>query len=68
VRLSVVIPALNEERHLAQLLSDIQRQSQDPRKSSSSTPAPATRASALLSSHPSRWSSTASRPSRVAGT
>jgi len=26
--LSVVIPALNEERHLAQLLSDIQRQSQ----------------------------------------
>jgi len=28
--LSVVIPALNEERHLAQLLSDIQRQSQRP--------------------------------------
>jgi GT2 family glycosyltransferase len=30
VRLSVVIPALNEERHLGQLLSDIQRQSQRP--------------------------------------
>jgi len=30
VRLSVVIPALNEERHLSQLLSDIQRQSQRP--------------------------------------
>ena len=30
MRLSVVIPALNEERHLAQLLSDIQRQSQRP--------------------------------------
>jgi len=28
--LSVVIPALNEERHLGQLLSDIQRQSQRP--------------------------------------
>jgi glycosyltransferase involved in cell wall biosynthesis len=30
VRLSVVIPALNEERHLGQLLSDIQRQSLRP--------------------------------------
>jgi glycosyltransferase involved in cell wall biosynthesis len=30
VRVSVVIPALNEERHLAQLLSDIQRQSRRP--------------------------------------
>jgi glycosyltransferase involved in cell wall biosynthesis len=30
VRVSVVIPALNEERHLGQLLSDIQRQSQRP--------------------------------------
>jgi glycosyltransferase involved in cell wall biosynthesis len=30
VRMSVVIPALNEERHLGQLLSDIQRQSQRP--------------------------------------
>jgi glycosyltransferase involved in cell wall biosynthesis len=30
VRWSVVIPALNEERHLGQLLSDIQRQSQRP--------------------------------------
>ena len=30
MRLSVVIPALNEERHLGQLLSDIQRQSQRP--------------------------------------
>jgi glycosyltransferase involved in cell wall biosynthesis len=30
VRLSAVIPALNEERHLAQLLSDIQRQSLRP--------------------------------------
>jgi glycosyltransferase involved in cell wall biosynthesis len=30
VRVSVVIPALNEERHLAQLLSDIQRQSLRP--------------------------------------
>jgi glycosyltransferase involved in cell wall biosynthesis len=30
VRLSVVIPALNEERHLGQLLSDIQRQTQSP--------------------------------------
>jgi glycosyltransferase involved in cell wall biosynthesis len=30
VRMSVVIPALNEERHLSQLLSDIQRQSQRP--------------------------------------
>jgi glycosyltransferase involved in cell wall biosynthesis len=30
VRLSVVIPALNEERHLGQLLSDIQRQSHRP--------------------------------------
>jgi glycosyltransferase involved in cell wall biosynthesis len=28
--LSVVIPALNEERHLGQLLSDIQRQTQSP--------------------------------------
>ncbi len=30
MRLSVVIPALNEERHLSQLLSDIQRQSSRP--------------------------------------
>jgi glycosyltransferase involved in cell wall biosynthesis len=30
VRLSVVIPALNEERHLGQLLSDIQRQTRSP--------------------------------------
>ena len=30
MRLSVVIPALNEERHLGQLLSDIQRQSRMP--------------------------------------
>jgi glycosyltransferase involved in cell wall biosynthesis len=30
VRLSVVIPALNEERHLDQLLSDIQRQNRRP--------------------------------------
>ena len=30
MRLSVVIPALNEERHLGQLLSDIQRQTQSP--------------------------------------
>ena len=30
MRLSVVIPALDEERHLAQLLSDIQRQSRRP--------------------------------------
>jgi glycosyltransferase involved in cell wall biosynthesis len=30
LRLSVVIPALNEERHLGQLLSDIQRQSRMP--------------------------------------
>jgi glycosyltransferase involved in cell wall biosynthesis len=30
VRLSVVIPALNEERHLGQLLSDIERQSLRP--------------------------------------
>ena len=30
MRMSVVIPALNEERHLGQLLSDIQRQSQRP--------------------------------------
>jgi glycosyltransferase involved in cell wall biosynthesis len=30
VRLSVVIPALNEERHLGQLLSDLQRQSRRP--------------------------------------
>jgi glycosyltransferase involved in cell wall biosynthesis len=30
VRMSVVIPALNEERHLGQLLSDIQCQSQRP--------------------------------------
>ena len=30
VRLSVVIPALNEQRHLSQLLSDIQRQSLSP--------------------------------------
>jgi glycosyltransferase involved in cell wall biosynthesis len=30
VRVSVVIPALNEERHLGQLLSDIQRQTQSP--------------------------------------
>ena len=30
MRLSVVIPALNEERHLSQLLSDIQRQSRRP--------------------------------------
>jgi glycosyltransferase involved in cell wall biosynthesis len=30
VHLSVVIPALNEERHLGQLLSDIQRQSHRP--------------------------------------
>jgi glycosyltransferase involved in cell wall biosynthesis len=30
VRVSVVIPALNEERHLGQLLSDIQRQSLRP--------------------------------------
>jgi glycosyltransferase involved in cell wall biosynthesis len=30
VRLSVVIPALNEERHLGQLLSDIERQTQSP--------------------------------------
>ena len=30
MRLSVVIPALNEERHLSQLLSDIQRQTQSP--------------------------------------
>ncbi len=30
MRLSVVIPALNEERHLGQLLSDLQRQSRRP--------------------------------------
>jgi glycosyltransferase involved in cell wall biosynthesis len=30
VRLSVVIPALNEERHLGQVLSDLQRQSRRP--------------------------------------
>ncbi len=30
MRMSVVIPALNEEHHLGQLLSDIQRQSQRP--------------------------------------
>jgi glycosyltransferase involved in cell wall biosynthesis len=30
VRLSVVIPALNEERHLGQLLADLQRQSRRP--------------------------------------
>jgi glycosyltransferase involved in cell wall biosynthesis len=30
VRLSVVIPALNEERHLGQLLLDIRRQSLRP--------------------------------------
>jgi glycosyltransferase involved in cell wall biosynthesis len=30
VRLSCVIPALNEERHLGQLLSDLQRQTQSP--------------------------------------
>jgi glycosyltransferase involved in cell wall biosynthesis len=30
VRFSVVIPALNEERHLGQLLSDIKRQTQSP--------------------------------------
>ena len=30
MRLSVVIPALNEERHLGQLLLDIQRQSRRP--------------------------------------
>ena len=30
MRVSVVIPALNEERHLGQLLSDIQRQSRRP--------------------------------------
>jgi glycosyltransferase involved in cell wall biosynthesis len=30
VRVSIVIPALNEERHLGQLLSDLQRQSQRP--------------------------------------
>ena len=30
MRLSVVIPALNEERHLGQLLSDIQQQTQSP--------------------------------------
>jgi cellulose synthase/poly-beta-1,6-N-acetylglucosamine synthase-like glycosyltransferase len=30
VRLSVVIPALNEERHLGYLLSDLQRQTRSP--------------------------------------
>jgi glycosyltransferase involved in cell wall biosynthesis len=30
VRMSIVIPALNEERHLGQLLSDLQRQTQSP--------------------------------------
>ena len=30
MRVSVVIPALNEERHLGQLHSDIQRQTQSP--------------------------------------
>ena len=30
MRMSVVIPALNEERHLGQLLSDLQRQTQSP--------------------------------------
>jgi glycosyltransferase involved in cell wall biosynthesis len=30
VRLSVVIPALNEERHLGQLLADLQHQSRRP--------------------------------------
>ena len=30
MRVSVVIPALNEERHLGQLLSDIRRQSLRP--------------------------------------
>ena len=30
MRMSVVIPALNEERHLGQLLSDIQHQTQSP--------------------------------------
>jgi glycosyltransferase involved in cell wall biosynthesis len=30
LRLGVVTPALNEERHLGQLLSDIQRQSRVP--------------------------------------
>ena len=30
MRLSVVIPALNEERHLGRLLSDLQRQTRSP--------------------------------------
>ena len=66
MRLSVVVPVLNEERHLGLLLSDIRCQSQRPDEiivvdagSSDATVRIAERAP---------WSSTASRPSRVAGT
>ena len=68
MRLSVVIPALNEERHLGQLLSDIQRQNRRPDEVivvdagfSDATVRIAGRSSTV-------GSSTASGPSRVEGT
>ena len=67
MRLSVVIPALNEERHLGQLLSDIQRQSQRPDEVIVVDAGSRDATVPLLNSRPSRWFSTASRPSRVAG-
>ena len=60
--MSVVIPALNEERHLGQLLSDIQRQSRRPDEvivvDAGSSDATFRIASALLNSRPSRVTGT----------
>jgi glycosyltransferase involved in cell wall biosynthesis len=65
--LSVVIPALNEERHLGGLLSDIRRQSRNPEEVIvvDAGSHDATVRIAKLSS--CRRSSTVSCPSRVAG-
>jgi glycosyltransferase involved in cell wall biosynthesis len=66
VRVSVVIPALNEERHLGQLLSDIQRQSLRPNEVIVVDAGSCDATVRIAKQAPTRFS-TASRPSRVAG-
>ena len=68
MRMSVVIPALNEEHHLGQLLSDIQRQSQRPDEIIVVDAGSCDATVRIAKQVPSRWFSTASRPSHVAGT
>ena len=67
MRVSVVIPALNEERHLGQLLSDIQRQSRRPDEVIV-VDAGSCDATVRIAKHSLATVLTASRPSHVAGT